>query len=76
MRCILIGFDLGELKVLYPRQDMESCEGIVAKEYRLQPIDCGDAETNRENVKETISYILNNPKWHLSLQTHKILNVR
>jgi len=67
---------IDELKVLYPRQDMESCEGIVAKEYRLQPIDCGDAETNRENVKETISYILNNPKWHLSLQTHKILNVR
>ena len=65
-----------ELKVLYPRQDMESVENIRAKEYRLQPIDSGDEETNRENVKETINYILKNPKWHLSLQTHKILNVR
>lgn len=65
-----------ELKVLYPRQDMTDLEGIKAKEYRLQPIDSGDAETNKNNVKETINYILNNPKWHLSLQTHKILNVR
>lgn len=65
-----------ELKVLFPRQDMACYESIKAKEYRLQPIDSGDAETNRENVKETINYILKNPKWHLSLQTHKILNVR
>lgn len=65
-----------ELKVLYPRKDMEDYEGIEAKEYRLQPIDSGDADINRDNVKETINYILKNPKWHLSLQTHKILNVR
>jgi organic radical activating enzyme len=65
-----------ELKVLYPRKDMEDYEGIKAKEYRLQPIDSGDADINRDNVKETINYILKNPKWHLSLQTHKILNVR
>lgn len=70
---------IDELKVLYPCQDMapyEGINGIEAKEYRLQPIDCGNAETNKENVKETINYILKNPKWHLSLQTHKILNVR
>ena len=65
-----------ELKVLFMHQNMTQYDGIEASEYRLQPLDTGDEERNRENVKDTINYILANPKWHLSLQTHKILNVR
>lgn len=67
---------IDELKVLFMYQDMSQYDGIEAKEYRLQPLDSGDEEMNKKNVSDTINYILENPKWHLSLQTHKILNVR
>lgn len=65
-----------ELKVLFMHQDFSQYDGIEAKEYRLQPLDSGNAEENRENLNDTINYILEHPKWNLSLQTHKILNVR
>lgn len=67
---------IDELKVLYMYQDMTRYDALHAKEYRLQPLDAGDAEKNRKNLNDTINYILQNPKWKLSLQTHKILNVR
>lgn len=67
---------IDELKVLYPCDDMARYDDVQAKEYRLQPLDAGNPETNNKNIQDTISYILNNPKWNLSLQTHKILNVR
>lgn len=67
---------IDELKVLFMHQDMRQYEGIEATEYRLQPLDSGNEEENRENLQQTINYILEHPKWNLSLQTHKILNVR
>lgn len=67
---------IDELKVLYPCDNMERYDDVMAQEYRLQPLDAGDPEINNKNIQDTISYILNNPKWNLSLQTHKILNVR
>lgn len=67
---------IDELKVLFMYQDMSRYDDIQAKEYRLQPLDAGDAEKNKRNLNDTINYILENPKWKLSLQTHKILNVR
>ena len=44
------------------------------QEYRLQPLDDGQPAEN--NWKKCIDYILKNPQWTLSLQTHKILNVK
>lgn len=67
---------IDELKVLFMRQDMERYNAISAREYRLQPLDSGNDEENKRNLNDTINYILRNPKWKLSLQTHKILNVR
>lgn len=67
---------IDELKVLFPCDSIESYDATKAQEYRLQPLDTGDATRNKEIVNETINYILKHPKWHLSLQTHKILNVR
>lgn len=67
---------IDELKVLFMYQDMKQYESMKAKEYRLQPLDAGDADKNKKNLNDTINYILQNPKWKLSLQTHKILNVR
>lgn len=69
---------IDELKFLYHGDgtDMSYAETMVAKEYRLQPLDTGNEERNREVITETMNYILRNPKWKLSLQLHKILNIR
>lgn len=74
-RPVVIG-QVDELKVLFMNQDLSQYDGIQAQEYRLQPLDSGDADTNNENLKQTIDYILRHPKWNLSLQTHKILKIQ
>ncbi len=42
----------------------------------IQPCDTRDTERNRRITASAVAYILSNPIWRLSLQTHKILNVR
>lgn len=42
----------------------------------LQPCDRNDSAFNARNMKACIEYIKNNPKWKLSLQTHKLLGIR
>lgn len=80
---------IDELKVLFNIIDGDNTYRInkygeiKAKEFRLQPLDAsmtlkGNAltEQNKRNLEATIQFILENPKWKLSLQTHKIINVR
>ncbi len=70
---------IDELKVVFEdssTQDMALYEQIPATEYRLQPCDTQDPLCNQAILNKTIKYILQHPKWKLSLQTHKILNVR
>lgn len=67
---------IDELKVVYQGQDMSQYDDINAKVYSLQPCDTGDPVKNQENLQKTINYILQHPKWKLSLQTHKIINVK
>lgn len=42
----------------------------------LQPCDTGDPIRNAEIVKASIEYIKRDPRWRLSLQIHKILDIR
>lgn len=70
-----------ELKIVYlspspdapsgtPSQDVEQWAALVpATHLYLQPCSC-------QNTAEVIDYILRHPHWHLSLQTHKYLNIR
>lgn len=67
---------IDELKVVNTGQDIHAYDSIEAKEYRLQPCDVQDDTRNAEILKQTIDFILDNPKWKLSLQTHKILKMR
>ncbi len=67
---------IDELKVVFWGQDLGAMQDIPAKERSLQPLDTGNADRNKEILQQTIDYILKNPVWKLSLQTHKILNVR
>lgn len=67
-----------EVKMLFKGQETDLSPALLipADEYRLQPLDTGDAIRNQEITNQTINYIIENPQWKLSLQTHKILNVR
>ncbi len=69
---------IDELKVVYKNklQDMDKFSRIEAKVYSLQPCDTGNKEDNARLLKETIDFCLAHPKWHLSLQTHKIADIR
>lgn len=69
---------IDELKVIYRGngQDISKYDTIKATEYYLQPCDTGNPTENKRIVAETIEFIKKNPKWKLSLQTQKILNVR
>lgn len=68
---------IDELKVIFTgNNDMSLYENIKANHYYLQPCDTGDAERNKNIVQQTLDYILQHPKWMLSMQLHKILNVR
>lgn len=63
-----------ELKLVFPQNgnDPEIFEGLAFKNFYLQPMDGPDQE---RNVQRAITYCLEHPKWKLSLQTHKILNL-
>lgn len=42
----------------------------------LQPCDVGDEVRNREITDGAIAFVKGHPAWRLSLQTHKLLNIR
>ena len=72
--CVLKQCD--ELKVVYLGQDLKQCDGIKAAHRFLQPC-FSDNETQRQaNMKACVEAVLQNPGWRLSLQTHRILNIR
>ena len=70
---------MNEIKVVYQGQDMEPYEKI-ATAYEcfcsLQPCDVNDEIKNENNLTAAIEYIKSHPRWRLSLQTHKIINIR
>lgn len=63
-----------ELKLVYPQAgvDPASYEALEFEHFFLQPM---DSPSRDENVQRAISYCLTNPKWRLSLQTHKIIGI-
>lgn len=65
-----------ELKVVYQGQDLSIYNGITATHRFLQPCDSGNPEINSVNIKKAVEECLRNPQWRLSLQTHKLLNIR
>ena len=61
-----------ELKLVVDEQTEISDSGITASHYFLQPCDTGDDERNRRIIHRCVEEIKHNPKWRLSLQTHKL----
>ena len=58
-----------EVKVVYLGKDVEKWAQFPAPWHFLQPCSCA-------NTAETVDYIRRHPRWRLSLQTHKYLNIR
>lgn len=72
---------IDELKIVFDTRHPEHIRNLESVKTRcphacfLQPCDRHDAEQNRINLHACIDYILAHPKWRLSLQTHKIINI-
>ena len=66
-----------ELKCLFDgNADNVSDHGITADYYYLQPCDVGDAARNAAIPAACVEYIKQPPKWRLSLQTHKLIDIK
>ena len=66
-----------ELKVLYDGScDPSVFDSIAATHRFLQPMDTGDTNRNADLMQQAADYCLQHPQWRLSLQIHKILNIR
>ena len=63
-----------ELKLVFPQQENEPAnfENLDFDHFYLQPL---DDEHQNENISKSVNHCLSNPKWKLSLQTHKIIGI-
>jgi len=64
-----------ELKLVYPQKENSPADfaELDFLRFSLQPLDDPQGEQHRQAAFE---YCMQNPKWRLSLQTHKWLGVR
>ncbi|HWD41788.1 MAG TPA: 7-carboxy-7-deazaguanine synthase [Fimbriimonas sp.] len=64
-----------ELKLVYPQQGAypELFEDLAFDHFFLQPM---DGPNRTANTTEAVRYCLRNPRWRLSLQTHKLVGIR
>jgi 7-carboxy-7-deazaguanine synthase (Cx14CxxC type) len=69
-----------ELKLVYPQAhadgDPSRFTSLQFDQFFLQPLDTGDALTTHASVRAAVAYCLAHPQWRLSLQTHKLLEIR
>ena len=63
-----------ELKLVFPQLENSPAdfEGLQFDHFFLQPLDGPEREAN---TKAAIAYCRANPRWRLSLQTHKLLGI-
>jgi 7-carboxy-7-deazaguanine synthase (Cx14CxxC type) len=63
-----------ELKLVFPQPALmpDAVEGWNFRHHFVQPMD-GPAQA--ENIAAAIGWCLENPKWRLSLQTHKVVGI-
>lgn len=63
-----------ELKLVYPQDDAppRAFEGLAFGHFFLQPMDGPD---RARNLELAVAYCLENPRWRISLQTHKLMGI-
>ena len=64
-----------ELKLVFPQvgAEPERFEDLAFQHFFLQPLDGPDVA---RHTQEALQYCLEHPQWRLSLQTHKVLQIR
>ncbi|MCW2397956.1 7-carboxy-7-deazaguanine synthase [Sphingobium sp. B2D3C] len=64
-----------ELKLVYPQETAlpERFAHLAFDHFFLQPM---DSPTAAANLEAAISYCTDNPRWRLSLQSHKMIGIR
>jgi 7-carboxy-7-deazaguanine synthase len=64
-----------ELKLVYPQAgaEPERFEDMDFDHFLIQPM---DGVAREANTAAALAYCLTNPRWQLSLQTHKLLGIR
>jgi 7-carboxy-7-deazaguanine synthase len=64
-----------ELKLVFPQElaPPKKFEELDFRHFLLQPMDGPDAQANTEAA---LAYCLAHPQWKLSIQTHKLLQIR
>ena len=65
-----------ELKVVYQGQDLSQYDNITADHRYLQPCWVSNESDRKRNMLTTVQAVLDHPDWRLSLQTHRILDIR
>lgn len=66
-----------EVKLLFDGEhEPEPYLGIKADYYFLQPMDTGDQVRNKYITSAAVDYIKGHPNWRLSLQIHKLLDIK
>ncbi len=63
-----------ELKFVYPQTNFspEIFDTLKFDHFYIQP---KDDIMHTENIKKSVMFCHNNPKWHLSVQTHKLIHI-
>lgn len=64
-----------ELKIVYPQGNMDprEWEGLEYEYFYISPM---DNEYQEENIQKCIAFCKDRPKWRLSLQSHKLLEIK
>ncbi|MDE5959022.1 MAG: 7-carboxy-7-deazaguanine synthase QueE [Muribaculaceae bacterium] len=61
---------INELKIVFQGQDVES----IASQLPAAEVECLQPLSGT-NIAETVEYVKSNPRWRLSLQTHKLIEI-
>jgi 7-carboxy-7-deazaguanine synthase len=63
-----------ELKLVWPQPEIDPAELLALdfEHFLIQPKDCADRQ---QALAAAIDYVMKNPRWRLSLQTHKLLGL-
>ena len=69
-----------EIKIVFddeinPEEIIAHSSFLIPPLLYLQPCDTGDAERNRVITQACVDYIKAHPRWRLSLQTHKLIDI-
>ena len=64
-----------ELKLVFPQANLDpaSFESLAFDHFFLQPLDGSDLKSN---TAAAVAYCMRHPRWHLSLQTHKLVGIQ